>query len=74
MIAAAGVNWFDSIVDAANAMAGKTTAVYPDARRHTAYSQLLDIYKPLYHATCDVNQKLQNFAANQSPLACKNDD
>lgn len=65
MTAAAGAGWYDSIVDAAEGMAGKTTAIHPDPERHEAYSELLDIYKPLYHATRDINHQLVAFAARQ---------
>ena len=65
MIAAAGAGWYDSIVEAAGAMAGKTTAVHPDPERRKAYSELLEIYKPLYHATRDINHQLVAFAARQ---------
>lgn len=65
MIAACGAGWYDTIVDAASAMASETTLVQPDASRHAVYKSLLEIYRGLYHATADLNQKMVAFAAVQ---------
>lgn len=65
MIAAYGVGWYDSITDAANAMAGSTTIVQPDANRHRIYQQLLGIYRKLYERTSDLNHDMVAFAAAQ---------
>ena len=65
MIAAYGAGWYDSITHAANAMAGSTTIVQPDARRHGIYQQLLGIYRKLYNSTSDLNHDMVAFAAAQ---------
>ena len=68
MIAAFGAGWYNSITDAANAMAGSTSAVRPDPTRHAAYQELLAIYRKLYHATRDINHDMVNFAARQQQI------
>lgn len=65
MIAATGVGWYSSITAAAEAMAGETTVVQPDASRWSGYRALLDIYRDLYHATADLNHRMVAFAAAQ---------
>jgi xylulokinase len=65
MIAATGVGWYSSITAAAEAMAGETTVVQPDASRCSSYRALLDIYRDLYHATADLNHRMVAFAAAQ---------
>lgn len=63
MIAAAGAGWYPTIATAAQAMAGKTTAVEPDAARAPHYRELLDIYKGLYAATAATSHRLVAFAS-----------
>lgn len=65
MIAATGTGWYSSITAAAEAMAGETTVVQPDASRRSSYRALLDIYRDLYHATADLNHRMVAFAAAQ---------
>lgn len=62
MIAAAGVGWYGSIVDASTAMAGRTRAVEPNAARGARYAALLDIYEDVYGATARLNNALVAFA------------
>ncbi|MFK7853842.1 MAG: FGGY-family carbohydrate kinase [Granulosicoccus sp.] len=68
MIAAYGVGWYDSITDAAHAMAGSTTVVQPDPAQHKIYQQLLAIYKKLYDSTSELNHDMVAFAASQRKL------
>ena len=63
MIAAFGAGWYDSIVEAAGAMAGETTPVHPDPERGARYAELLAIYRDLYGATRDLNRRMVAFAA-----------
>ena len=63
MIAAFGAGWYDSIVEAARAMAGATTPVYPDPVRGARYAELIEIYRDLYGATRDLNRRMVAFAA-----------
>ncbi len=65
MIAAFGAGWYDSITGAANAMAGGTTIIQPDADRHRTYQQLLGIYRKLYNSTSALNHDMVAFAAAQ---------
>lgn len=62
MIAATGVGWYGSIVDAAKAMAGETRPVEPDRARGARYAALLAIYEDLYGATARLNNALVAFA------------
>ena len=62
MIAAHGAGWYPSITDAADAMAGDTVAVEPDAARGERYGELGAIYADLYAATADVNHRMVDFA------------
>ena len=63
MIAAYGAGWYGSIVEAAEAMAGSTTAVQPDAAAWEDYRALLEIYRGLYDATAATSRKLVAFAS-----------
>ena len=63
MIAAQGGGWYPTITDAAQAMAGETKAVEPDAARAPRYRALLDIYKDLYGATAATSHWLVAFAS-----------
>ncbi len=65
MIAAFGAGWFTSINDAAAAMTGETTAVMPDPDMLSSYSELLAIYRKLFHATADLNREMLAFSAKQ---------
>ena len=65
MIAAYGAGWYDSITEAANAMAGATRVIEADMQRHATYQSLLGIYRKLYHATRDINHELMEFSNNQ---------
>ena len=65
MIAAFGAGWYQSITQAANAMAGSTTIVEPDPERHERYQTLLSIYRKLYHATAELNHDMVAFAEQQ---------
>lgn len=66
MIAAYGAGWFGSIVEAATAMAGETTAVEPDAAAHERYAELLDIYRRVYQANAALNRRLVDFASRSA--------
>ena len=63
MIAAAGAGWHGSIVEAADAMAGETWAVEPDAAAGRRYAALSEIYEGVYAATAETNRRLTAFAA-----------
>ncbi|WP_299390770.1 FGGY-family carbohydrate kinase [Pelagibius sp.] len=63
MIAATGVGWYGSIVEAADAMAGETTAVEPNEDHRGDYEELLEIYSGLYDATAATSRKLVAFAS-----------
>ena len=65
MIAAFGAGWYNTITDAANAMAGDTRIIHPDMQRHETYQTLLQIYRKLYFATRDINHELMAFAKSQ---------
>ncbi len=65
MVAAYGAGWFNSITDAANEMAGETTAIMPDLTMQSTYSELLGIYRKMFHATADLNREMLSFAAKQ---------
>ena len=69
MIAAFGAGWFSSITEAAQQMAGETTAVLPDDSKQVAYHGLLAIYRDLYHATSDLNHRMVAFADKQRQTA-----
>ena len=66
MIAAYGAGWYNSITDAASAMAGSTRTIEPDLQRHHAYQELLSIYRKLYHATTELNHDMVAFAAKHA--------
>lgn len=66
MIAAFGAGWFSSITEAANAMAGETTAVEPNAGKQDNYTELLAIYKKLYQATTELVGEMLAFADKQN--------
>ena len=63
MIAGCGAGWYSSIVDAAQAMSSQVTIIRPNTERTKRYHKLLDIYRGIYHATQNLNQKLVQFAA-----------
>jgi len=65
MIAAYGARWFSSITEAANAMAGATTAVEPITHRQDTYAELLSIYRKLFHATTELTSEMLAFAEKQ---------
>ncbi len=65
MIAAFGAGWFTSINDAASAMTGATTAVLPNPDKQSTYSELLGIYRKMFHATADLNREMLSFSAKQ---------
>jgi len=65
MIAAFGAGWYDSIAEAADAMAGDTEPVEPDPERGAIYAELLDIYRDLYGATRELNRRMVAFAAER---------
>jgi len=67
MIAAHGAGWYGSIVEAAGAMVGETTPVFPDPERSARYAELLEIYRDLYGATRDLNRRMVAFAAGAAP-------
>jgi len=62
MIAATAAGWYGSIVQAAEAMSGRTRAVLPNEAASARYAKLLDIYRNLYQATQRVNSELVAFA------------
>ncbi len=62
MTAAYGAGWYPSIVAAAEAMSGETTAIEPDAEKGARYGALLDIYRDLYQATSSINRRMVQFA------------
>lgn len=62
MIAASGVGWYGSIVEAAEAMSGRTSIVQPDRAAGERYRKLLDIYRGAYRATARLNAELVAFA------------
>ncbi|WP_299615001.1 FGGY-family carbohydrate kinase [Pelagibius sp.] len=66
MIAAHGAGWYGSIVEAAEAMAGATTAVQPDPATWEDYRELLEIYRGLYDATAATSRKLVAFASKRT--------
>lgn len=65
MIAAFGAGWFPTINAAATAMTGATTAVNPAPGRHEIYTELLGIYRQLFHATTQLNHEMLSFSAKQ---------
>ncbi|MGP1396324.1 MAG: FGGY-family carbohydrate kinase [Inquilinaceae bacterium] len=67
MIAAAGAGWYGSIVEAAQAMAGQTRSVDPNATTGRRYGALLDIYRSVYAATAETNRRLVAFAREPNP-------
>jgi xylulokinase len=61
--AATGAGWYDSIADAAGAMAGQLTAQFtPDPARHARYAELLAIYRDLWPAMTQWNTRIAAFA------------
>ena len=69
MIAAFGAGWYDSITEAAQAMAGEhTIVVEPDKSVSESYRELLSIYRRLYGAVRDLNHDMVAFAGKQRRL------
>jgi len=66
MLAAYGAGWYSTIEKAANSMAGETKSFNPDPSKREIYDELLDIYKDIYHATANINNRLVDFAAKRS--------
>jgi xylulokinase len=62
MIAAYGAGWYPTIVDAAQSMTGKTTAIEPDPAAQERYAELLEIYRSVYDANSGINRRLVAFA------------
>lgn len=65
MIAAAGAGWYGSIVEAAEAMSGRTRVVEPDEAAGERYRKLLAIYRGVYESTTRINTALVAFAHEQ---------
>jgi len=68
MIAAYGAGWFDSITEAAEAMSGDTTTVYPNESQTVIYEELLSIYRKLYHATASINREMVSFVSKHKTV------
>jgi len=69
MIASYGAGWYGSIVEAAEAMSGRTRAVEPDKAAGAQYRRLLDIYSGLYDATARLNAELVAMAHGEDRAA-----
>lgn len=59
MHAAAAVDWFDSLPEAAAAMSGERATYEPDGRRAERYGKLLEVYREIYPRLKDLFPRLK---------------
>jgi sugar (pentulose or hexulose) kinase len=65
--AAAGAGWFDSIPEAAKAMAGTISARFgPDPQASRRYAELLSLYRELWPKLSEWNARISKFAKEDS--------
>ena len=60
MHAAAAIEWYDSIADAADAMSAQGPEHEPDEAAASRYDALFDVYRELYPRTAELHRKLDD--------------
>ncbi|WP_018659319.1 xylulokinase [Allofustis seminis] len=64
MIAAVGAGWFNSLEECAHKLVCYNSPISPNQKNVEFYKKIFQIYKSIYHKTCDISTKLIEIKEN----------